>query len=198
MEFVAAALSSITSAITGGAAAAGSAAGAATGAAGAAGAAAGGSTIASILSGGATALSILYGVAGANEKASSLELAARDAQGEQNTEQLQGLQRRSQIRSALAQAIGEQDTAYAASGVDLSFGTPSEARKAAVRDADSAVSIDGMTTLSRVSRLEERSKMLRAQARSTRRGALLQGAIQGLSYAADVKGRGGPRSAEIG
>ena len=184
MEFAAAALSQIGTALASGASAVGSAV---------TGAAAGGS-VASILSGGATALSILYGISAGDEKATSMELAAGDASREGDIESLQGLQRRTQLRSALASAIGEQETAYAGSGADLSWGTPAQARQDAQREAGNAITTDSMTTMSRISRLNERSRLLKAQAKSTRRGALLQGLVQGLSYGSDLAERGGPKS----
>lgn len=164
--------------------------GAAAGAAGAAGAVGGASTIAGILSGGATALSVLMGIGASREEATSLELAANDAKSEQVDEELLGLQRRNALKKDLIQALGERDVAYAASGVDLSFGTPAEARASAQEDYNRAVSVDIGTERSRIARLQERADLLRARAKSVRRGGLLQGLLQGLSGGADILYRG--------
>lgn len=156
----------------------------------AAGAAAGGSTVASILSGGATALSILYGLSSANEAATSMELSAKDAELEIAGEDLQGLQRRNALKTSLLDSLGEMDAAYAASGVDLSFGTPSQARKEAMADADRALTLDAMTTMQRGARLQERAKMYRIGARSKRGGALAAGIAKGADFATSLYERG--------
>ena len=174
MEFVGAILTGL----------AGSAAPAATGAVAA------GSTVATILSGGATALSILYGLSSANEQAVSLESAAADAETEIASEDIQGLQRRTSLKVALLESLGDMDTAYAASGIDVSFGTPAAARKAAVADADRALSIDNATTMQRGSRLTERARQYRLQARSRRGAGLMSGIVKGLDFAASAAARG--------
>lgn len=180
MEFVAGILGSLS----------GTATAAGTAAAGTAAAGVGASTAATILSGSATALSVLMGIGAADQEATAMELAALDAETEQANEQIQGLQRRNALKAQLIQAVGEMDVAYAASGVDLSFGTPVEARREAARAADRALAVDSGTTLSRVARLDERARLYRIGARRKRRGALLSGVAGGLGAAADIAYRG--------
>lgn len=157
---------------------------------GAAGLLSGGSRVASILSGGASALSILMGLGAADEQATALEADAADATGEIATEAIQNLQRRASLKKALQEAIGDIDTATAASGVDLSFGTPAEARQEAYREADRAVSLDNETTTIRTNRLFERARLYRLQARSTRRGSVFEAIAQGGQAAAGIAYRG--------
>jgi hypothetical protein len=161
---------------------------AATGTAAAAGISA--SSIASILSGASTAFSVLHGIGASQEEATGYELAARDAVSEQADEHLLGLQRRNALKKDFIQAVGERDIAYAASGVDVSFGTPSVAREEAQRDFARASTIDLSTEQSRVARLQERAELLRLKANSTRRGGLLEAITTGLGGASDIFARG--------
>lgn len=176
---------------SGGSAAAGSAAaGAASAGTAAAGVATTGSTIASILQGTATALSVFAGIGAANQEADALELAAGDAEREKALETLQGIERRTSIKRSMMEAIGEQNVATAASGVDLSFGTPGQARREAYREADLGLETANGTEQSRVSRLTERAANYRSRARSTRRAGLLTGLGQGLGGASNILLRG--------
>lgn len=161
------------------------------GAAGATGAAAGaGSTIASILQGSATLFSVLGGIGAANQEAGALELAAGDAEREKALETLQGVERRTSIKRAMMDSIGEQAVAYATSGVDLSFGTPSQARKEAFREADLGLETASGTELTRVARLDERAANYRSRAKATRRAGLLTGLGKGALGAANILARG--------
>ncbi|BBF92466.1 hypothetical protein [Blastochloris tepida] len=203
MEFAAAALSSL--ATTAGAATAPMAilppAQAAVTGVAAAGATTGGSLLSafgsasmwgSVLSGGATALSILANNQAADVKATSYEAMAGDAELDARIEEVKGLERRTSIKQALAEAIGARDVAAAASGVDLSFGTPRIAQKEAQRDAERALSADQYTEDLRKSRLAERAANYRMMAGSTRQGALAQSAAAVLaSVAGGAKRYGG-------
>lgn len=173
-------LTGITSLFGGGAAAAGTAATAGAATAGAtAGVFGSGLSLASILQGTATVLGVVSAIGAGNANAEQAELAASDADSEQNLETLQGINRRSSIRRQMADALGAQDTAYAASGVDLSFGTAGQARKDAFRDADLALDTATGTEQTRVSRLVERAASYRAQAKQARRAGFINGLIGG-------------------
>lgn len=154
------------------------------------GAGATGSTIGSILQGTATALSVFAGIGAANTEADALELAAGDADREKALETLQGVERRSSIKRAMMDAIGEQNVATAASGVDLSFGTPSQARREAFREADLGLETANGTEQTRVSRLAERAASYRSRAKSTRRAGLLTGLAKGAEGASNILLRG--------
>lgn len=195
MEFAVAAMTSIGNTITG---ALGSLGTAFTGTTGALGAPAIpglltgglGSTVSSILAGGATVASVLNAQRAGEEKAWGLELQALDADTEGSLEAIRGTERRSSMKAALAEALGERDVAAAASGVDLSFGTPAIARERAIRDGERALAIDSGTEDFRVARLRERSVSLRRMAASARSGGLGRAAALGLEGAARIARRG--------
>lgn len=206
MEFAAAALSAIAGTVTsaiglGGstAATAGNFIGAGLTAAGGAGAAGGGlsgllgtgSLLTSILGGTATVAGMLGAVQAGEEQARSLNAQAMDARTEQDIERIRGAERRDSLRRSLLQTLGERDVAAAASGVDLSFGTPSLAREEAERDAERAFSVDQSTEDFRVARLEERANEFTRSAKSARRAGRLKAFGLGVQGAAAVGRRFG-------
>lgn len=192
MELAIGLFSSGLSAITGGGASAG-AAGAAAGAtaAGGSAAAAGGGlfSVSNLLSGAATLLAATSQINAGNADAERYELAAIDAEREQPLETLQGIQRRTALKAELRDSIGNVDTAFAASGVDLSFGTPGQARTNAFREADNALTSDNATQQTRQSRLTERSANYRRMASRARSRGFQNALFTGLSYGAQVVGR---------
>lgn len=173
----------------GGGAAAGTAA---AGAAAGAGAAAAGTgiSLASILQGTATVLGVVSAIGAGNAEATQNELAANDADAEQATETLNGIQRRTSIRKQMADALGAQDVAYAASGVDLSFGTAKEARTDAYREADLGLTSATSTEQSRVSRLAERAASYRAAAKTSRRMGIFNALSGGVDNLLSFNQRG--------
>lgn len=185
MEFAIAALGSIGSTISAGAGAIGTAL---TGTAGALGLT--GGTAASILSGGATVLSVLNANRAGEMKAEALRLQAADADLGAGLEAIQGTDRRNSLKAALTQAIGDRDVAAAASGVDLSFGTPAVARQQAIRDGERALSIDQNTEDFRIARLRERAAGYRAQASGARSAGLGSAAALALEGGARMLRRG--------
>lgn len=89
----------------------------------------------------------------------------------------------------MVQQLGEQDVAYAASGGDLSFGTPLQARKEAFRQADLATTTDIGTEQTRVARLSEREVNYRKMASKARSAGKVD-ALAGLAKtAANISGR---------
>lgn len=172
----------------GGGAGAAGAAGAAVGAAGAgaAGAVGSGISLATILQGTATVLGVIASIGAGNAEAERQELAAEDADREQALETLQGVERRSSIKKALVDALGEQDVAYAASGLDLSVGTAAEARRDAYREADLGLTSSSGTEAVRRSRLMERAASYRAGAKQARAMGVVNGLAQGLSGFASI------------
>lgn len=165
----------------------GAAATAATAATGAAAAAGPGLSLSSILSGVATVGGFVSSIMAGNAEADAARAAAIDAEREQSLENLQGINRRRSLKAAAAEALGEQDAAYAASGVDLSFGSAAEARRRALRETDMALTSDGGTQETRVARLQERAANYRRQAGRAR----MAGVISGITGVAGVlRGRG--------
>lgn len=166
-----------------GAAAAGAGAAAAT-------TAASGISLATILQGTATVLGVISSIAAGNAEGDQLDLQAKDAEREIPLENLQGIERRTSIKRALADQIGEENVAYAASGLDLSFGTAAQARSAAVDEADRALSIDSGTQEVRTSRLMERAANYRIGAKRARKSGLINGLVGGLEGFAGIAQRG--------
>lgn len=148
------------------------------------------STVASILSGGATIAGAMAAARAGKQDAINAEMQARDIDFDVKGEQLQGMERRNSLRRSLIQALGERDVAYAASGVDLSFGTPVIAREEANRDAERALSIDQSTEDFRVARLRERQRNLRIMGMEARRGGLAKAAGLVLEGGASMLRRG--------
>lgn len=136
-----------------------------------------GISLTGILQGMATALGIATTLAGASADADQMEAAAIDAERESDLENLQGVQRRASIRREMADALAAQDVAYAASNVDLSFGTAAAARKDALREGDLATAMDAGTQMTRQSRLSERAANYRAGAKRARRMGFLNAAL---------------------
>lgn len=174
--------------IFGGGAAAGAGAGAA--AAGATAAATTGISAASILQGAAGLLGMFAQIGAANAEAESLQLAADDAEREKPLETLEGISRRSSIKQAMMDQIGQQDVAYAASGADLSFGTPGQARKEAFREGDLALTSDAGTEQTRVARLDERAANYRKRAAKARSMGVVSALATGFDTFSSMSARG--------
>lgn len=172
----------------GGGAAAASGAAATAGTA-AAGTVASGFSLSTILQGTATVLGLAASIGAGRAEADQLEAQAIDAEREKPLETLQGISRRQSIRREMADAIGAQDTAYAASGVDLSFGTAREARRNAFRDADTALAADIGNEQTRISRLSERAASYRRGAKNARRMGLINGLLGAATNVSGMVGR---------
>lgn len=150
----------------------------------------GASTWASILSGGATVASVLAMQNAGETKAFALNAQADDADLQARVEGVQGLERRNSLKAQLVQAVGERDAAAAASGVDISFGTPTIARGEAIKDGERAIDLDQSTEDFRRQRLLERAGNLRIQAGQARSGALGSAAALALEGGAKLLKRG--------
>ena len=200
MQFAAGALASMAKSIGGAIGLGGAAAGGAGAAAKTGGLLASlgkASTWGSILSGGATVLSLMAQrqantsmMMGAEMDALNLEGQADDTRLEIGQERVTGANRRNSIRRALLETIGDRDAAYAASGVDLSFGTPAVAREQAAASAERALGQDRDTQAINVSRLEQRAANLRSRAAFTRRSAQRTAGTNNLAMAAQILRRG--------
>lgn len=151
--------------------------------------AASGLTLKTLLQGTASVLGMYQAVQAGNADAEAANLAAIDAEREKPLETLQGLNRRAGIKQEMMNRVGEQDTAYAASGVDLSFGTPGQARRAAFREADNALTNDVATEQTRVARLDERAANYRKRAARARAGGWFDALTIGAKAGSDIAGR---------
>lgn len=177
MEFAAAALTTIASGIGGVASAAAPLFTTASG-------------FASILQGGATVASVLAAQRAGAAEGQKFELAAGDAETNILIEANRATEKRISLKQSLVNALGERDVAYAASGVDLSFGTPVAARRQAVADTERALAIEKSGSDLTVARLRERAASYRLAGVNAREGALAKAAGLGLSGAADILRRG--------
>lgn len=176
------ATSFVTSIFGGGAAAtAGAAAGAATTGAAVSQTASSGLSLAKLLSGTATVLGMVQSINAGQADAEAANLAADDAAREVPLETLKGITRRTAIKQQMMDSIGQQDVAYAASGVDLSFGTPSQARTEAFRQADLGLTSDVGTEQTQVSRLLEREANYRKRARRAKTAGFVDALTSGFT-----------------
>jgi hypothetical protein len=148
-----------------------------------------GSTLMSILQGTATALSVVGGLRSAQMQADARAAQAEDAKLEASMEGTRGIERRTAIRQRMVEDLGARDVAYAASGVDLAFGTPSTARNQAVSDANSALSTDAETENIRRNRLLSRAAQYTMMADEARSSGTLKAVTGGISMLADVTRR---------
>lgn len=150
----------------------------------------GASTWATILSGGATVASVLAMQNAGESKEFALNAQADDAELQAKVEQVQGLDRRQSLKAALVQAVGERDVADASSGVDISFGTPAQARREAIKDGERAIDLDQSTEDFRRQRLLERAGNYRIMASQARNGALGNAAALAIEGGAKILKRG--------
>ncbi|WP_143199915.1 hypothetical protein [Bradyrhizobium sp. NAS80.1] len=144
----------------------------------------------SILSGASTVLSVLNANRAGEAKAAALNAQADDADTQTQIEQIQSTARQTSLKKALVQQLGERDVATAASGIDLSFGTPAIARRQDVTDSERALSIDQDTTDTRIARLRERAANYRIQAQQASAGGLGTAAALALEGGAKLLKRG--------
>ncbi|ATN34738.1 hypothetical protein ACO34A_13105 [Rhizobium sp. ACO-34A] len=128
-------------------------------------AASGGFSLSSLLGGAATVLGAVSSISAANAKAEEYRLAADDAARQVPLETLKGVNRRAAIKQEMMDSVGEMDVSAAASGVDLTFGTPTQARKEAFRQADFATSQAVGEEQTQVARLNEREANYRKMAK---------------------------------
>lgn len=142
------------------------------------------SNVLSALSGVATIAGLSATRAETDTRARALESAARDAEREVGLEAVRFGERRTSLRRALIEELGQRDVQAAASGVDLGFGTVAQARQESVDEAERVLGLEAQTQTLRQSRLLERAAELRMSARSTRSagrlrefGLLGQGAV---------------------
>lgn len=149
-----------------------------------------GVSLATILQGTATVLGVIASIGAGNAEADRQELEAMDAEREADLETVQGVERRGSIKRQMMDALGAQDVAYAASGVDLSFGTARQARSDAYREADLGLTSATGTEQVRTSRLMERAALYRAGAKQSRTMGFVNGLAQGLSGFASIARQG--------
>lgn len=138
-------------------------------------------SISSLLGGGATILSAAASIAAGNQQAEMYEDQARETRMQKPLELIEGLHRNTEIKKATAAAVAEQDVAYAASGADLSFGTPTVARSQAFREGDYAMNTNAMTTGNSIDQLELKAKSYLQMAGRARQMGMFEGLVGAFS-----------------
>lgn len=171
------ALGAVTSLLGGGGAAA-------TGAA--AGAASTGLSISSILQGVATVGGLVAAISSGNAESASLKMQAADTEQQKSFETVQSVDRKRSLLAAAQDARGEINTAYAGSGVDLSFGSAAAARQKVYREADLGLTSDSSTTQMRLGRLSEQAASYRRAAKQSKLMGWLEGGTKALFNTASI------------
>jgi len=115
------------------------------------------STAMSVLSGGLGLVSAMAAGRQAEAQAMALREQGEDARFDARSEEINSIARQTSLRRQLLKNIGEQDVAYAASGIDLSFGTPVTARADAIEDGNRAVMAEQDASAMRGGRLLQRA-----------------------------------------
>lgn len=147
-------------------------------------------SLSSLLQGTATILSMAATNQAAEIDAQNQEMAAVDAQRQKPLEMLNGIQRRASIKRDMADALGQMDVANAAGSTDLSFGTPSQARKEAFRDYDMTISGENANTSTSISRLTEQEANYRKKASQIRQAGATEAFLTGIKGFTSMMGRG--------
>lgn len=150
----------------------------------------GGSSWLTLLQGGSMALSAMATLNAGQEKSDSLLAAANDATMQAGTEQIAGQQRQASLKRQAADQMAERDAAFAASGVDLSFGTPKIAKAQDVLDSERALAIDQGNTDATVARLKERAANYQSAAKSARSASVMKAVLTGADGVLGINRRG--------
>ena len=149
-----------------------------------------GSFFASLLQGGAGLVGAMSAMRAGRATAAAYRSQAADTRLEVNQEAIDATDRQTSLRKQLVAALGERQTAYAASGVDLTFGTPQQAQREAIVTANDVISRDQSTSDIRRSRLRARADTLDAMASDAEDAGAIKGLGIGLSTAGALFARG--------
>lgn len=151
---------------------------------------AGNSLATGILGGTATAFSALSSLRAGQQQRGAYRQQATDAQLEATNEELQGQRREIGLKNELSSKLGSISSAYAAAGIDLSYGAAETARNTAGTKADEELTIDRATTEMRKARLNQRAGSYLGMAREARASSILQAAGQAVSGGFRILNRG--------
>jgi hypothetical protein len=134
-----------------------------------------------LLSGGLGLVSAMASGRQSEMQAAALRAQGEDARFDARSEEINAMQRQTSLRRNLLKLVGESDVAYAASGVDLSFGTAVTAREDAIEDGNRAVMADQDAAAMKIARGRAKAANYDAMASETEAagkfkmaGALLQ------------------------
>ena len=149
-----------------------------------------GSLATGILGGTATAFSALSSLRAGQQQRDAYRQQATDAQLEATNEELQGQRREIGLKNELSSKLGSISSAYAAAGIDLSYGAAETASSTAGTKADQELSMDRATTEMRKARLNQRGGSYLGMAREARASSILQAAGQAAAGGLRIKNRG--------
>jgi hypothetical protein len=149
-----------------------------------------GSLASGILGGTATAFSALSSLRAGQQQRDAYRQQAVDAQLEATNEELQGQRREIGLKNELSSKLGSISSAYAAAGIDLSYGAAETARATAGTTADQELTIDRATTEMRKARLNQRAGSYLGMAREARASSILQAAGQAATGGFRILNRG--------
>jgi len=150
----------------------------------------GSSFFSTIIQGGMTLFSINSQLNAAEEERQAFIADAEDAQDEIPLESIAGIERRASLKQAAHEAVGQQTVAFAASGIDLTFGSPVQARKEAFSSLDRSLESDNLTETTRVNRLKERSRESYKKARGAKRKGQANAVATGGKFLLGALARG--------
>ena len=148
------------------------------------------STIGTLLSGGASLVGAMAALRKGQDEADQLNLQAVDTDRQAGQADIDAENRQNSLRRGLIKQIGEQDVAYAASGLDLSFGTAAQARADAEKDAANALTTDTENEAATKLALARRAQQYRMAAKQARSAGMLSAIGTGIGAAADIFARG--------
>lgn len=131
------------------------------------------SPVLSILTGATSAVSAIQSLQQGNLKAQDAEFKAAVTRNEAMGAQAEGLAKKSAINRELLKTLGEDDVAYAASGVDLGSGAAAGARSHAISLAADEASMNDASTRARVTGYEAQALNYDRMSRQYRSGAML-------------------------
>jgi len=149
-----------------------------------------GSFFTTILQGGATALTAMGAIQQGQAEAAQLRSQAADARFQAMQKPLEARNDQDSMRRDLLKAVSQNDVVNAASGLDLSFGTPASAREAQKADAATALSAVGAKATAEQQRLMLVSKSLMAQAREANKAGRMKAFGAALDFGIDSYARG--------
>lgn len=142
------------------------------------------------LSGGLSLMSAMNAAKAGKVEAAQMQMQADAARQDAAQANLDGQAKQSSMRRDLVAEIGRRDVAYAASGIDVSFGTPAQASAQALDDAYAAMNTADADTQSRAGRYRTRAAMYDASAADRVAAGYAKGGGLLLSSAVDFIKRG--------
>ncbi|MCG8343532.1 MAG: hypothetical protein MI685_00025 [Chlorobiales bacterium] len=152
--------------------------------------AAGKLTLGATLSTLGTAGSLFSNFASSSAQKAQASIQSRQAEYNARLEKVRGQEEANQIKRDVARALASSNARGAASGVDISSGSPVTAQKQALRDANDALSTAGTNAKLREERQRLRAQAFRRQGRNAVRAGFVRSASLLGDFAQDAHDRG--------